>query len=178
MVNYKWFLMLPENLRPDKNDTVRIQVLEALRISFSLDDLVFSEIIVGSDWATIHLQRKLFEDGKKLKPELSDKQLFKEILMSRTSSRIPMGLDLNEEDVDEFVNQCNTIEELVEFIMKKEREIDGPDIDHMRENMNAQIMQIMEQDTPPKIKIDLFTRLINCLKVWKGFFKIIFRGRV
>ncbi|MBW2596480.1 MAG: hypothetical protein JRC93_11010 [Deltaproteobacteria bacterium] len=166
MAEYEWLWMLPDRLRPDDVEPERIHALDALRRSWSLDHALFSEILVQSDWATKRLQRQLYEDGRKLHSELSDKELFKEIMMSRTSSRIPMGIDMTEKEVDSVIEEIETIDQLVDFIMTKEQEDEGPDPGGMRSKMNAEICRIMEsQDGHPEIRTDAFTRFRNRIKV-------------
>jgi Asp-tRNA(Asn)/Glu-tRNA(Gln) amidotransferase C subunit len=166
MIKYEWYWMLPEQFRPDDAEPERIHALDALRQSWSLDHMLFSDIIMQSYWTTKRIQRQLYDDEKKLYPELSDKLLFKEIIMSRTISRIPMGLDISEEEVERVVDHIESIEELIEYIIKKEREDESPDPNHMRRKMNDKISRIMEeQNTPIKIKTDLFTRFRNRMKV-------------
>lgn len=92
MIKYEWYWMLPEQFRPDEVEPECIHALDELRQSWSLNNMLFSEILNQSNWATKRIQNQLYENAKKLYPELSDKILFKEIIMSRTISRIPMGL--------------------------------------------------------------------------------------
>lgn len=165
-MEYEWLWILPERFCPDDVEPERIHALDALRRSWSLDHALFSEMLVQSDWATKRLQKQLYEDGRKLHPELSDKELFKEIMMSRTSSRIPMGIDMTEEDIDSVIEKIETIDQLVDFIMTKEQEDAGPDPGGMRSKMNGEICRIMElQDGPPEIRTDAFTRFRNRMKV-------------
>ena len=172
MIKYEWYRMLPEQFRPDDAEPERIHALDALRQSWSLDHMLFSDILIQSYWATKRMQRQLYDDSKKLYPELSDKKLFKEIIMSRTISRIPMGLDISEEEVESIVDNLESIEELIEYILEKEREDESPDPKQMRSNMNDQISRIMEeQNIPIKIKTDLFTRFRNRMKVLITYLK-------
>jgi len=172
MAEYEWLWMLPDRFRPDDVEPERIHALDALRRSWSLDHALFSDILVQSDWATKRLQRQLYEDGRKLHSELSDKELFREIMMSRTSSRIPMGIDMSEKEVDNVTEEIETIDQLVDFIMIKEQEDEGPDPGGMRSKMNAEICRIMEfQDGPPEIRTDAFTRFRNRIKVLTTFLR-------
>lgn len=172
MIKYEWYWILPEQLRPDTVQPERIDALDELRKSWTLDHLLFSDILIQSYWATKRIQKQLYEDSKKLYPELSDKILFKEIIMSRTISRIPMGLDISEKEVESVVDHIENIEELIEFIIKKEQEDESPDPNQMRSKMNDQISRIMEeQNIPTKIKTNIFTRFKNRIKVILAYLK-------
>ncbi|MBA7657661.1 hypothetical protein ES703_65601 [subsurface metagenome] len=166
MIDYIWYQKLPKRFRPDNVDPNRMHSLDDLRKSWSLTDEVFSEILIQSDWATKKLQTQLYEDAKKENPGLSDKQIFKEIIMSRTSSCIPFGLDISEKEVDSALNSIRNKDELIEFIMSQEKAIEPPDQDQMRSKMNTQISKIMElQEESQKLKpilllvLRIFSRL-------------------
>ena len=172
MIKYEWYWMLPEQFRPDNTEPERIHALDELRQSWSLDNMLFSEILIQSYWATKKMQKQLYEDAKKLYPEQSEKKLFKEIIMSRTISRIPMGLDISEKEIESVVDHIESIEELIEFIIKKEQEDESPDPNQMRSKMNDQISRIMEeQNIPTKIKANMFTRFKNRIKVITTYLK-------
>jgi len=172
MIDYLWYQMLPERFRPYDVDPNRIHFLDDLRKSWSLTNEVFFEILIQSDWATKRLQKRLYEDAKKENPGLSDRQIFKEIIMSRTSSRIPFGLDISEE-VDSALNSIRNIDELIEFIMSQERAIEPPDQGQMGSIMNTQISKIMEsQEEPQEIKTDIITRVRNMLRVISAYLKL------
>jgi len=173
MIDYIWYQMLPERFRPHNVDPNRIHLLDDLRKSWSLTDEVFFEILIQSDWATKRLQKRLYEDAKRDNPILSDRQIFKEIIMSRTSSRIPFGLDISEEEVNNALNSIRNINELIEFIMSQEKAIEPPDQYKMRSKMNTKISKIMEsQEAPQEIKTDLVTRVINMLRLMSAYFKL------
>ena len=173
MIDYPWYQMLPERFRPYDVEPNRIHFFDDLRKNWSLTDEVFFEILIQSDWATKRLQKQLYENAKKGNPGLSDRQIFKEIIMSRTSSRIPFGLDISEEKVDSALNSIRNIGELIEFIVSQERIIEPPDQDQMRSKMNTQISKIMEsQEEPQKIKTDIITRVRNMLKVISAYLKL------
>ncbi len=172
MITYEWYQILPKHLKPDTAQPERINALDELRKSWSLDHTLFSEIIIQSYWATKRIQKQLYHDSKKLYPELSDKILFKEIIMSRTISRIPMGLDISEEEVEGIVDHIESINELIDYIIKKEQEDESPDPNQMRSNINEQISKIMEEKNKTTIlKANMFTRLKNRMKVFITYLK-------
>jgi len=98
----------------------KIKELENLRQLWNIPDEVFAMGIIGTYWATEQLQRKLYEEAKQLNPRASDKEIFREIITSRTENRIPLGLDMNEEEVDKAVESINSIDDLVDFVLSKE----------------------------------------------------------
>ncbi len=111
----------------------KIKELENLRQLWNIPDEVFAMGIWGTDWATGQTQRKLYEEAKQMNPRASDKEIFREIIMSRTRSpldlEIPLGLetpllglDMNEKEVDKAVESINSIDDLVDFVLSKESE--------------------------------------------------------
>jgi hypothetical protein len=100
----------------------KIKELENLRQLWNIPDEVFAMGIIGTDWATEQLQRKLYEEAKQMNPKASDKEIFREIITSRTENQIPLGLDMNEEEVDKAVESINSIDDLVDFVLSKESE--------------------------------------------------------
>ena len=114
-----WLNSLPPHLQPVPD---KIRRLEHLRYLWGIPDDVFAfNVLAGTRWATEQVQRHLFERGKVETPLASDKEIFKEIIMARTSARIPYGLPMTEEDVDRIVESITSIDDLVEFILSQER---------------------------------------------------------
>lgn len=114
------FLWL-NHLAPDLHPLPRkIKELEDLRQLWNIPDEVFAMGIMGTYWATELIQRNGYEIAKQMNPRASDKEIFKEILMNRTKNRIPFGLDMNEEEVDEAVESINSIDDLADFVLSKE----------------------------------------------------------
>jgi hypothetical protein len=99
-----------------------INELEILRQRQNIPHDTFAMGIVGSSWATERLQRKLYEEARCMSPTPPDKEIFREILMSRTKSRIPLGLDMSEEEVDRVIESIRSIDDLVGFVSTKEGE--------------------------------------------------------
>jgi len=88
----------------------------------SANSEAFAMTIIGTYWATEQLQRQLFERGKDEAPRASDKEIFREIITSRTENRIPLGLDMNEEEIEKAIESINSIDDLVDFVLSKESE--------------------------------------------------------
>ena len=140
--------MLPERFRPDPDQPDRIRALDSLRYALGLSDELFCAIIVQSDWATENLQRKLHAGAKASHPEVPDREIFRGIIVSRSSQRIPMGLDITEDEVEAALDGIRTIDQLVEFVMAKERE-EGPSSVPLRDELSGFIDQIMATDGDP-----------------------------
>jgi phage FluMu protein Com len=100
----------------------KIKQLETLRQLWNIPHDVFAMRIVGTVWATEQLQRKLYEETKHMNPAASDKEIFREMIISRTKNRIPLGLDMSEEEVDKAVESIKSIDDLVVFILTEESE--------------------------------------------------------
>ena len=113
----KWLNHLEPHFHPALD---KIKELENLRQLWNIPDEVFWMGIVGTYWATEQLQRKLYEEAKQTNPRASDKEIFREIISSRTENRIPLGLDMNEEEVEKAVESINSIYDLVDFVLSKE----------------------------------------------------------
>ncbi len=119
----EWLNMLDPKFRLDTNkDAKKIKKLERLRASYNIPDEVFAMRIIGTYWATEQIQRNAYDLAKRMNPRASDKEIFREIIMSRTKNRIPFGLDMNEEEVDKAVESINSMDDLVDFILSKESE--------------------------------------------------------
>jgi hypothetical protein len=115
----KWLNHLEPYLHPSAR---KIRELEELRQLWSIPDEMFAMGIVGTYWATEQIQRKLYDEAKQMNPRASDKEIFKEIIASRTENRIPLGLDMNEEEIDKAVESISSIDNLVDFVLSKEIE--------------------------------------------------------
>ncbi len=115
----KWLNHLEPHFHPAPD---KIKELENLRQLWTIPGEVFWEGIIGTYWATEQLQRKLYTEAKQMNPRASDKEIFREIITSRTENRIPLGLDMNEEEVDKALESINSIEDLVDFVLSKESE--------------------------------------------------------
>jgi hypothetical protein len=115
----KWLNHLEPHFHPAPD---KIKELENLRQLWTIPGEVFGLGIIGTYWATEQVQRQLFERGKDESPRASDKEIFREIITSRTENRIPLGLDMNEEEVDKAVESINSIDDLVDFVLSKESE--------------------------------------------------------
>jgi len=116
-------LLWLNHLAPHFHPTPRkIKELEDLRQLWSIPDEVFAMGIIGTYWATEQLQRKLYDEAKQMNPRASDKEIFKEMIASRTENRIPLGLDMDEEEIDKAVESISSIDNLVDFVLSKESE--------------------------------------------------------
>ncbi len=115
----KWLNHLEPHFHPAPD---KIKELENLRQLWTIPGEVFGLGIIGTYWATEQLQKKLYEEAKQMNPRASDKEIFREIITSRTENRIPLGLDMNEEEVDKAVESINSIDDLVDFVLSKESE--------------------------------------------------------
>jgi len=113
-----WLNHLPPYLHPTPH---KIKELENLRQLWGIPDEVFATMgIAGTDWATEQVQRQLFERGKDEAPRASDKEIFREIITSRTENRMPFGLDISEEEIDKAMESINSIDDLARYILLKE----------------------------------------------------------
>jgi len=120
-----WLNHLAPHFHPAAQKT---KELEALRQLWDIPHDVFVLGIVGSVWATEQVQRKLYEEGKHTNPLTPDKEIFREMVVSRTKNRIPFGLDMDEEAVDKAVESMKSIDDLVVFILEEEsKEPSWPD---------------------------------------------------
>ena len=106
----------------------KVKSLENLRQHLDIPDEDFTMLILSTTWATEQLQRKLFAEMKEMYPKASDKELFKVIIKSRTEESIPFGLDISDKEMEEAVQSMNSLDDLIEFVLSKEKgEPDWPD---------------------------------------------------
>lgn len=95
--------------------------LETLRQLWTIPDEEFWWLVIGTYWATEQLQRKLYAEGKHTTPSASDKGIFRAIISSRTENRIPLGLDMGEEEIDKALEPINSLDDLVSFVLSQEK---------------------------------------------------------
>ena len=116
----KWLNHLEPHFHPAPD---KIKELENLRQLWTIPGEVFWEGIIGTYWATEQLQRKLYEERKQMNPRASDKEIFKVIIKSRTGESIPygMGLDISDKEIEGAVQSMNSLDNLVDFVLSKER---------------------------------------------------------
>ena len=115
-----WLNHLAPHFHPTPS---KIKSLENLRQLLDIPDEDFMMLILSTTWATEQLQRKLYAEMKEMYPKASDKEIFKVIIKSRTEESIPfgMGLDISDEEMEEAVQSMNSLDDLVEFVLSKEK---------------------------------------------------------
>jgi len=141
---YDWYYMFVTNLRSDIINVNKLPSLEKLRKRYFFTNQLFFEVLIQSEWVTKTLQIRLYEQAKIDFPELTDKEIFKTIIMSRTISCNAFGLEISEYEVDEALNNIKNLDDLIIYIIEQDKLDEQSDIFGMRNNINETITKIME----------------------------------
>ncbi len=124
----KWVESFLLNLIPDKK---QIRELERIRDRFNISHSVFSWRVMGSPATTRKVQKKCLEDCRVWNPGVSEKELFRMVLISRIQTPAPESpgySGMTEEKIDEAMRNINSFDELCDYIIAlDEQEPPSPD---------------------------------------------------
>lgn len=120
-----WFEQLPSNLRPDENKVEELEKLRSHAIFhiFPLPNDVFTEIILSSRWAVRRVQENVYAMAKEKMPDASEKELLEAVLRSRLFPQNPVGLEMTEEEVDKEMRNINSLNDLIQYFVQRDKEI-------------------------------------------------------
>ena len=125
----QWYKMLPDHLKPP---TDRIEKLENLRVHFDLLHNDFCMEIGTSKWAVIRTQEYTLNKLRGQFPHYSEKELLKELLLSRFRAKImsptfgdppPEELLEKTENIDKIMENINTFQDLTNYILEMDKTI-------------------------------------------------------
>lgn len=125
----QWYKMLPDHLKPL---TDRIERLENLRVHFDLPHNDFCMEIGTSKWAVIKTQEYTLNKLRDQFPHYSEKELFKEVLLSRFRVKIisptfgdppPEELSKKIENIDQLMENINTFQDLINYILEMDKTV-------------------------------------------------------
>jgi len=131
----QWYKMLPDHLKPPID---KIKKLENLRKIISLDTsdyishLIIFKGIGQSRWEVIKTQEDILNKLRQRFPQYSEKELFKEVLLSRFRVKIafptsgdpsPEELKRRIENIDQVMISINTFQDLINYILEMDKDI-------------------------------------------------------
>ncbi len=120
-----WFEQLPSNLRPDESKVEELEKLRshAIFYVFPIPNDMFAEIILNSHWATHQVQENVYIMAKEKMPDASEKELLEVVFRSRISPQNPAGLEMTEEEIDEAMRSINSLDDLIQYFVQRDKEI-------------------------------------------------------
>lgn len=114
-----WLEQLPSNLRPD-ND--KVEKLENLRSHYHIPNDIFIRIITSSPEITRRVQENVYKMAKEEMPKASEKELLEAVFRTRIFPQNPAGLKMTEEEIRKEIKNINTLNDLVEYFIQKDKE--------------------------------------------------------
>ena len=114
-----WLKQLPSNLRPD-ND--KIKKLENLRSHYHIPNDIFIGIITSSPGITCRVQENVYQMAKEKMPNAPEKEILKAVFGTRVFPQNPAGLKMTEEEIREVIKNINSLNDLVEYFIQRDKE--------------------------------------------------------
>ncbi len=114
-----WLEQLPSNLRPD-ND--KVEKLENLRSHYHIPNDIFIGIITSSPEIIRRVQENVYKMAKEEMPKASEKELLEAVFRTRIFPQNPAGLKMTEEEIRKEIKNINTLNDLVEYFIQKDKE--------------------------------------------------------
>ena len=114
-----WLEQLPSNLRPD-ND--KVEELENLRSHYHIPNNIFIGIIMSSPEITRRVQGNVYKMAKEKMPTASEKELLEVVFRTRIFPQNPAGLKMTEEEIRKEIKNINTLNDLVEYFIRRDKE--------------------------------------------------------
>jgi hypothetical protein len=117
--NIWWLEQLPSNLRPNNNN---VEKLERLRSQYHLPNDIFIGIVLTSPEITRQVQKNVYKAAKEKMPKASEKELLEVVFRTRIFPRHPDGVKMTEEEVQKEIQSINSLNDLVEYFIQKDKE--------------------------------------------------------
>jgi len=114
-----WLEQLPSNLRPD-ND--KVEKLENLRSHYHIPNDIFIGIITSSHEIIRRVQENVYKMAKEKMPKASEKELLEAVFRTRIFPQNPAGLKMTEEEICKEIKNINTLNDLVEYFIRRDKE--------------------------------------------------------
>ena len=114
-----WLEQLLYNLRPD-ND--RVKELENLRSYYHIPNNIFIGIITSSPEITRQVQENVYKRAKDKMPNASEKEALEVVFRTRVFPQNPVGLKMTEEEIRKGIQSINSLNDLVEYFIQKDKE--------------------------------------------------------
>ena len=142
----KWYNMLPSHLKHIKD----INRLEYFRVSHSIDNETFSNIIASSPWATKKTQYDVYEKIKSNNPEASEKDNLKMLLRTRLKNpevEKVFGVQYTDNDVEEMSKKISCVDDVVKIAIDIGLKYEPPDDTGLIKKI-YDLLDEMDSDTP------------------------------
>lgn len=111
----KWVKLVPSNLRPDKK---QVNKLEKLRVKFGIPHDTLAMRILSSPATTRRVQNQCLENFRAKNPGVSEKELFRMVLVSRIQAIESDGFcRMTNQEIDEVMKDMNSFDELCDYII-------------------------------------------------------------
>jgi len=110
---------LPSNLRPDDD---KVEKLENLRSHYHIPNDIFIGIITSSHEIIRRVQENVYKMAKEKMPKASEKELLEAVFRTRIFPQNPAGLKMTEEEICKEIKNINTLNDLVEYFIRRDKE--------------------------------------------------------
>lgn len=119
-----WLAQLPSNLRPDENKVEELEKLRSHAIFHILPvpNDMFAELIISSNWVIRRVQENVYKMAKEDMPSASEKELLEAVFKTRVFPKNPVGLKMTEEEIDKALRNINSLSDLKEYFVQREKE--------------------------------------------------------
>jgi hypothetical protein len=114
-----WLEQLPPNLRPNDD---KVELLENLRTHYHIPNNIFIGIIMNSPEVTRRVQGNVYKIAKEKMPKASEKELLEVVFKTRVFPQNPAGLKMTEEEIRKEIHDINSLNDLVEYFIQRDRE--------------------------------------------------------
>ncbi len=114
-----WLEQLPPNLKPNDD---KVEELENLRFHYHIPNNIFIGIITSSPEITRRVQRNVYKMAKEKMPNASEKELLGVVFRTRVFPQNPAGLKMTEEEIRKEIQDINTLNDLVEYFIQRDKE--------------------------------------------------------
>lgn len=127
----EWYIKLPDHLKPKNDDVIR-NIENFRKENYLTDELMFMAIVT-TKWAVGRIQQYTLEKFRKEFPDLSEKELWKSVIMSRLQTKLsfdfveetdPFAKPLSKqqifsiiENLDKIISNFETFEDVIEYII-------------------------------------------------------------
>ena len=121
----QWVELLPPYLRPDGK---RISKLEKLRVEFNIPHGLLAMRVMSSPTTTRRVQKQSLENFRMQNPEMSEKDLFRMVLISRIQAPPIYGPGMTKQQINQAMENINSFDDLCGYIIAMdEQESSFPD---------------------------------------------------
>ena len=113
----EWYLLLRPELRPTGE---RIDKLEALRVKYEIPSEAFAYGLSSYPGAARILQISLYRQAGEKWPNLSEKDLLRNVFVERALRPEPYGYGMTPEEFEGVMKKINSLEELCDYVVSKD----------------------------------------------------------